>query len=176
MNQVLIIAAIAVVLVVVIVRRFTGEPLNARDLFVPPVVLLGIGVLTMTKEHFSALDLTWIVVSGLIGLALGALRGTTITLLTRDGVLWQRYTVWTVGVWLLSLGTSTVAGMIGSYLGAHQDLRPVQLSIGVSLLGEALVIGGRALSTGYPFAPEKTQRTNSPLLPIAEKGKFRIGR
>ncbi|GAB2547168.1 hypothetical protein [Nocardia heshunensis] len=171
MKSVLIVAAVAVIVIVVVVRRFTGEPLNARDLFAPPVVLLGIGIMTMTKEHFTALDLTWIVISALIGFALGGLRGMTITLLTRDGVLWQRYTLGTVGVWLLSLAVSAVTGIIGTHLGAHQDLRPIQLAIGVSLLGEALVIGGRALSTGYPFAPEKVQRTNSPLLPVPAKNR-----
>ncbi|GAA5106365.1 CcdC protein domain-containing protein [Nocardia iowensis] len=163
MSTPLIIALVTAVLLFVIVRRFRGEPLNARDILVPPIPLLIIGVQGMVKHHPTAVDIVWISVGLLVGFAFGAWRGTTITLLTRDGVLWQRYTGATLGVWAFSLTVSASIGFLGVHLGANADARPVQLSIGVSMLGEALTLALRGLSTGYPFAPERVRKTGSPL-------------
>ncbi|MBF6329488.1 CcdC protein domain-containing protein [Nocardia transvalensis] len=166
MPELLIVLVVAAVLIFVIVRRFRGEPLNARDLLVPPIPLLIIGVQGMVKHHPTAVDIAWIAVGLLVGFSFGAWRGATITLLTRDGVLWQRYTGATLGVWVFSLAVSASIGFLGVHLGAHADARPVQLSIGVSMLGEALALGLRGVFTGYPFAPERVRRTGSPLEPI----------
>lgn len=86
------------------------------------------------------------------GFAFGALRGMTIRLFERDGHLWQRYTPWTLLVWVTSLGASVGMGLL---IGGHA---PTQLSIGVSMLGELCVIGAKALNTGIPFAPDKSLR------------------
>ncbi|KZM74419.1 DUF1453 family protein [Nocardia terpenica] len=169
MTPALIVAAVAIVVIVVIIRRFAGEPLNAKDLFVPPIVLLGIGVYILMKQDPTGIDIAWICVGLLAGFCCGALRGTTIRLLTRDGVLWQRYTPRTLAVWVLSVAVTAGVSILGARLCAHADMRPTQLSIGVSLLGEALVIGLRALSTGHPFAPEKVAKTRSPLVPISRE-------
>ncbi|BAU85678.1 hypothetical protein SLA_4794 [Streptomyces laurentii] len=57
----------------------------------------------------------------------------------------------------------TAAGPLGDQVSASgepdeaesEDARPMNLSIGVGFLGEALVIGYRGLRGGTPFAPEK---------------------
>ncbi|MCM6775267.1 DUF1453 family protein [Nocardia sp. CDC159] len=166
MSTPLIVAVVAAVVLFVIIRRFRGEPLNAKDLLIPPIPLLVIGVQSLLKHHPTALDWAWTGVALCIGFALGVWRGTTTRLLTRDGVLWQRYTASTLGVWAVSLVVSVSVGLIGTELGAHTDARPIQLSIGVSLLGEALALGLRGLATGFPFAPERVRKTGSPLEPI----------
>ncbi|WP_378740793.1 hypothetical protein [Nocardia brasiliensis] len=117
-------------------------------------------------EHRCIVDIVWIAIGLLVGFAFGAWRGTTITLLTRDGVLWQRYTGATLGVWAFSLTVNASIGVLGVHLGVHADARPVQLSIGVSMLGEALTLALRGLSTGYPFAPERVRKTRSAIEPI----------
>ncbi|GAB4583893.1 hypothetical protein [Nocardia sp. IFM 10818] len=166
MSTPLIIAIGTALLIYVIVKRFAGEPLNARDTAVPPIVLLAIGIHGLVQQQPTGADLAWIVAGSLIGFGFGALRGTTIRLLTRDGVLWQRYTVWTLAVWMVSLAVNAGVSILGAHFGAHEDVRPMQLAIGVSLLGEALTLGLRGLATGYPFAPERIVRTGSPLEPI----------
>ncbi|MFD6155299.1 hypothetical protein ACFWF7_13330 [Nocardia sp. NPDC060256] len=148
--------------IVLIVKRFMGEPVDARDTFVTPLILVGIGVYSVTKvEDLSGIDIVWLVIGGVVGIAFGAVRGTTTVLFARDGHLWQRYTVKTLVIW----GTSVAAGfgisLLGSTMGMHHDAKPVTLSIGIGMLGEMLTLGLRALSSGIPFAPDKKAAARS---------------
>ncbi|WP_433681548.1 hypothetical protein [Nocardia sp. CA-119907] len=150
----LVIAIVAVIAVVV--KRFSGEPMNARDTFGPPVILVAIGGYGLTKvADLSGTDITWLVIGGIVGLAFGAMRGTTITIFTRDGHLWQRYTRWTVVVWVISMAAGFGISTLGTAMGMHHAARPTTLSIGIGMFGEMLTLGLRALSTGVPFAPDK---------------------
>ncbi|RGD58344.1 DUF1453 domain-containing protein [Kitasatospora xanthocidica] len=153
---------IAVVVVVVVIRRLRGEPLNARDLFAPPVVLTALGVWALAQKHgLGTADYGWIAAGAGLGVALGAVRGATIRVYEREGVLWQRYAGRTFLVAAVSLALMAGFAALAAHFGLAADARPIQLSIGVSFLGEALVVGFRALSSGTPFAPEK--RGASPL-------------
>ncbi|GHH50584.1 DUF1453 domain-containing protein [Lentzea cavernae] len=136
-------ALIAAGVLYVLVRRFRGEPLNARDLLAPPAFLLFFGVRAVDEFHLAYL------LPLAAGFAFGVLRGMTIKLFERDGHLWQRYTPWTLVVWAGSLGVSLGLGLL---IGGHA---PIQLSIGVGMLGELCAVGAKALNTGLPFAPEK---------------------
>jgi ABC-type methionine transport system permease subunit len=127
----------------VLVRRFRGEPLNARDLLAPPAFLLFFGIRAVDEFHLLYL------LPLAAGFAFGAFRGMTITLFERDGHLWQRYTPWTLLVWVTSIGVSFGFAVL---LDHHA---PTQLSIGVSMLGELCAVGAKALHTGLPFAPER---------------------
>ncbi len=150
---ILVALAIAVVIAIV-VRRLRGEPLVARDVFGAPVILIGIGVYGLTKlDAFTFTDGLWLVLGAAVGCGLGAVRAATTKLFECEGVLWLRYTGWTFGVWVLSMVVNFGIGFLASMSGAHPDARPITLSIGVSLLGEALVIGMRAKTTGLPYAP-----------------------
>ncbi|WP_202638494.1 hypothetical protein [Bailinhaonella thermotolerans] len=155
MDGPLLAVVVAVVVIGVIVKRFVGEPLNARDLGVPPVVLVGIGVHGLvTDVRPSGVDLLWVVIGCVVGLVFGALRGLTPRLFARRGHLWQRYTAWTLLVWAVSAAANFGVGALATASGTPEQARPLTLSIGVSLLGEAIVLGLRALATGVPFAPE----------------------
>ncbi|MCS7478144.1 DUF1453 domain-containing protein [Umezawaea endophytica] len=136
---------IVVGVVAVIVKRTVGEPVDLKDLAVPSLVLLGIGAHALTQVHLSAVDVLWLVVSSLVGLAMGVLRGSSVLLFTRDGVLSQRYTGRTFGYWGLSLAVNLAVGYTASM---YTDARPITLSIGVGLLGEAVPVGLRALRAG----------------------------
>ncbi|MEU3628546.1 DUF1453 domain-containing protein [Amycolatopsis coloradensis] len=150
----LLIALAVAVVIAIVVRRLRGEPLVARDVFGAPVILLGFGVYGLTKlDAFTFTDGLWLVLGSAVGCGLGAVRAATTKLFERDGVLWLRYTGWTFGVWVLSLLVNFGIGFLATMAGAHPDARPVTLSIGVSLLGEALVLGMRAKTTGLPYAP-----------------------
>ncbi|WP_203236801.1 CcdC protein domain-containing protein [Nocardia panacis] len=164
MSSTLTFVVVAALVIGVIVKRFIGEPLNARDTLIPPVVLLGIGVYSLTKVHdISAVDVLWLVLGCAAGLAFGAVRGTTIRLSDRDGHLWQRYSPWTLVVWVVSTSVGLGIGYAAHYFGVHPDARPITLSIGVSLLGEATTLTLRALRTGIPFAPERDRASGTSL-------------
>jgi hypothetical protein len=138
-----------------IARRTIGEPLNARDLFGTPAVLLAIGGYGVSKvPDVTGTDIAWLVATSAVGLVLGVWRGTTVRLVVRDGALWQRYPAGTYLVWVVSLVVNGVLGFLATHAGVHEDARPVTLSIGVGLLGEAAAVGLRAMTTGVPFSPE----------------------
>ncbi|MBT2385507.1 DUF1453 family protein [Streptomyces sp. ISL-11] len=154
----LLAAVIAAVVIVVVIKRLRGEPLNARDLLVTPLVLTGIGISSLVKADPTAADLTWVTLGAVLGVALGAVRGVTITVFERDGVLWQRYTGRTFLVMAGSVALMAGYGFLAAKAGMHEDARPVQLTIGVSFLGESLAVGLRGRATGVPFAPERGRR------------------
>ncbi|MDQ3786383.1 MAG: DUF1453 domain-containing protein [Actinomycetota bacterium] len=138
-----------------IVRRMIGEPLNARDLVGAPVVLLAVGGYSLAKvPDVTVVDVAWLAGSSLVGLALGVWRGATVRLMVKNGVLWQRYPARTYLVWLVSLVVNGGVGFLATHGGMQADARPMTLSIGVGLLGEAAAVGLRALATGLPFSPE----------------------
>ncbi|TJZ42761.1 DUF1453 family protein [Streptomyces piniterrae] len=156
MNGWLLAAIILAVAIVVIIKRLRGEPVNARDLFVPPVVLIAIGVTSLAKaDGLTGTDYAWAAAGAVLGCALGALRGATVRLFDRDGVLWQRYTGRTFLVTVLSLLAMAGYGLLATKLGMHEKARPTQLGIGISFLGEALAVAYRGLATGTPFAAER---------------------
>src|SRR5687768_10303000 len=105
----------------VLVRRFRGEPLNARDLLAPPAFLLFFGIRAVDEFHLAYL------LPLAAGFAFGAFRGLTVKLFERDGHLWQRYTPWTLLVWVTSIGASFGFALLFDH---HA---PTQLSIGVSM-------------------------------------------
>lgn len=149
-------ALIAVVAIIVVIKRLRGEPLNARDLFAPPLVLTGLGIWALCEaDGLTGTDFVWVVAGCVLGIALGALRGATIQVFGKEGVLWQRYTGRTFLVILGSLVVMAGYGFLAVRLGMHENARPVQLSIGVGFLGEALIVGYRGLASGVPFAPER---------------------
>lgn len=143
------------VVVYVVVRRMVGEPLNARDVYVPPLVLVGLGVHTLTELHLTSVDLLWLAVTCAVGVGFGALRASTTRLFARDGVLWQRYTWRTLVVWVVTAAAGFGLGALAIAAGMHEEARPMTLSIGIGLLGEAAVLWLRAQSLGVPYAPDR---------------------
>lgn len=158
----LTIAAVVGVVLFVIVRRMLGTPLVAGDLFAPPVVLVGIGLYQLHTSvglnHLNSIGpgpALGLLAALAVGFGFGAARGTTVRLLSRDGVLRQRYTLFTLLVWAGSLAAGAGVSMLAASAGAGADLRPMTLSIGVGMLGETLTLAVRALSTGLPFSADQ---------------------
>jgi hypothetical protein len=171
LTVVLVLGAVAYV----VVKRLLGEPLNARDLCGPPLILTGIGVYQLTKVALTGADAAWLAGGVVVGLACGWVRGATIVLFTRNGVLWQRYTRKTFAVWVVSLLVSGGYALLALAGGMHHDARPVTLSIGIGMLGEMAALGLRALATGQPFSPDSKaspaarQMTNADLAAAARR-------
>jgi hypothetical protein len=141
---------IGIGVVAVVVRRTLGEPVDLRDLAVPPLALIGIGGYALTKADLGAVDVLWLVVGSLVGLAMGVLRGSSVLVFTRDGRLWQRYTPSTFAYWGLSLAVNLAIGYTASL---YTDARPITLSIGVGLLGEAIPVALRLSRSALGAAP-----------------------
>ena len=144
----------------VLVRRLAGEPLEGRRLAVLPIILMVVGVAQLRGAHITSLDLTVLAVEGIVAVGLGALRGLTVHVYGRDGHLWYRYRPLTIVVWAGSALVRVGGAAVGHALGADAKVlsAALVLMVGLSLLGEALIVGRRALASGVPFAPQGARR------------------
>jgi len=115
--QILIVAAVVVWM---IVRRFAGSPVQARSL-VAPVALTAYGLIQLNHGmhgHFTTADDAMLALDAVAGLLAGLARGATIKLYLRDGHLWQRYTIVTLGVWLAFIAARIGIAVGGNVIGA----------------------------------------------------------
>jgi hypothetical protein len=72
----------------------------------------------------------------------------------RAGHLWYKYSALTIVVWVLSIGVRLGVGALGHVLGATVPMTSASLvMLGVTLLGEAAIVGTRAMRSGVAFAP-----------------------
>ena len=148
------------VVVWVIGRRLAGEPLQARRLAALPLVLVVIGVSQLARQIHGipgALDIVLLAVDAGAALVFGLWRGTTIGVFTRDGHLWYRYRPATLGVWAVSLVVRLGLAGVAHAAGASGLVAAASLALfGVTLAGEAAVVGLRGVRSGVPFAPERS--------------------
>ncbi|MFD8708729.1 DUF1453 domain-containing protein [Kitasatospora sp. NPDC059648] len=156
MNTWLLVAIIAVGAVALIIKRLIGEPINVRDLFGPAVVLTALGIWSVAEvKELNGSDIAWVIGGSVISLGFGLVRGSTVVVFEKNDILHQRYTPKTFLVIVVAFVASALYGLLAKKMGMHEDARPMNLSIGIGFLGEALVIGYRGLRSGGTFAPEK---------------------
>ncbi|GAA4607611.1 hypothetical protein BJY16_006421 [Actinoplanes octamycinicus] len=140
---------IVVAVAAVVLRRLIGEPVNPRDLWVPPVVLTGIGLWILVRTSgLRPADYAWLVAGCVLGTALGYWRGRAVVVFEKGGALWQRYDGRTFAVVIGSLLVMAGFGLVAARLGMRPEARPVQLGIGLSFLGEALAVTRRGRRAG----------------------------
>lgn len=153
MHPALIAVIVIAVIVIIVIRRFRGEPVDAKDLATSPVILLAISIKDLWDfDHWTAANIVFLSVSIIVGLGFGMLRGASTVLFAREGTLHQRYTAKTLIVWVISLAAGAGLHFGAQFIGAEEAVRPMTLSIGLSLLGEAITCGWRGLNTGIPFS------------------------
>lgn len=159
--QILLIVAIVVL---VIGRRFMGQPLRGQSLLLPVGVTAWGGYQLAGQHHLTGTEIGFLLLCALLGAASGAGRGITVRLYPREGHLWMRYTWLTAVVWIASIALR--AGLvIGGHLagiGLNTTSTTV-LTLGVSLIAEVLVVGARATRTGLPYAPGRRSMAGSRL-------------
>jgi len=157
-SQILIVAAVVIWM---IVRRFTGSPVQAASLGLP-IGLTAYGLYELSNSmhgHFTGADIVMLVAEAAVGLIAGLGRGATIKLYVRDGHLWQRYTFVTLGVWLAFIVARIGIAAGGNVIGASLPLGgTIMAAFGVSMVIESLVVQKRALATGAPMVPRQARR------------------
>jgi hypothetical protein len=139
--------------------RMKGQPLKVRRLLVLPVVLTVLGITDLTGSsapHLTAKDIGFLATGAAISAVLGAARGATIVIYPQAGELWQRYRPVTVGLWITLIATKLILMVIAgaAHASAGGGTSSLLLTLGISLLAEAAIVGPRALSTGLPFATD----------------------
>jgi hypothetical protein len=154
MNLLQVLAIVALI-IFVMGRRLGGVPLLPKRLVLLPAVLVVYGVYQLSRHHVTPVDIALLAVEAVVAVALGLLRGITIRVYEDAGRLWYRYTPWTLVVWVASaaarIGLGIAAHLLGGDLAATAS---IALMVGATFLGEAAVVGTRALRTGLRFGPD----------------------
>jgi hypothetical protein len=164
----LVVVAVVAGVGYVLWRRLKGEPVQTKRLLVLPAVFTILGVVDLTKSGappLSSADIAFLAAGAAISFALGAARGATIDLFPRGGYLHQRYRKTTVALWAVLVAVKLALDLAAHAAGATaaSGSHSLMLALGVSLLGEAVLVAPRALATGVPFAPDpKRQGGNRP--------------
>jgi hypothetical protein len=104
-----------------------------------------------------------IIAAGIVlAIGLGALRGCTMAVYPREGVLWARSTGLTMAVWGASIAARVPLAVAAHVLGADVAASGAVLVVllGLTLGAQNLIVYVRGASTGLPFAP-RSRRARS---------------
>ncbi|MDI5963378.1 hypothetical protein POF50_000155 [Streptomyces sp. SL13] len=145
---VLILAAICYVML----RRMMGEPAQAKQMLVLPLVLGGIGLSDVSGQVATPTSAVFLVATAGISVVFGVLRGMTVRLAERDGVAFVRYTGLTVALWIANLlvkfgANAALKALDAKDAGALGN--SLLLTLGAGMLVEGLVVLYRALRSDH---------------------------
>jgi hypothetical protein len=135
------------IIVLLLVTRVRGRPLQPARLLVADLILMGVGAGSCVAglRGGGALHGIDYLIAGadlLDSLIVGSLRGRTVRLYRRDGAAWYRYGPATVALWVLSIAIRVVLAVVGS---AHHaspvvDGGDLLFMLGLALLCQNLVV------------------------------------
>lgn len=148
------IVLIVFVAALVIGKRMTGRPVDARRSVVMPGVLAVYGLVVLHKSGaaLTRTDLIWLVLQAAVSVVIGVARGCTIRLYERDGVVWARYRPITLLLWLGSIAArfALEAAAVASGADKAAMTSSIMLLFGLSLAAESLIVLPRAHASGIP--------------------------
>jgi hypothetical protein len=147
------------VLVRVVGRQITGSLVTQRQLMLMPVVLLGIGVFSLSSalDGASAGEFAFLGLDCAILIGLGLARGASIRLERRAEGLFQKGTAATLGLWLLTIALRVGAAFGSAAIWPDGKLShaTLALTIGLTIAAQNVMIYRRALNLHIPFAVER---------------------
>ena len=140
---VLIVAAVGYMLV----RRLMGEQAQAKRMLILPGVLFVVGLAQSSDVLHSPAAIVFMLVSGALSVAFGALRGASVKISDRGGLAFVRYTWVTVALWVANLAVKFGAGFVFAHIDPQAAAlgNSLLLTLGLGMLVEGLVIVARAL-------------------------------
>lgn len=155
----------------ILARRMIGEPAEGKRLLVLPAVLTAVGLSKVSGDVHSAPSVLFLVVTAGLGVVLGVLRGLSVRLSDRDGLLFVRYTAWTVGLWAVNVAVKFGATALFQAAEGHSVAvagDSLLLTLGTGMLAEGLVILARAVHTNqrvmWSQGKDGAPHTRSPFL------------
>jgi cytochrome bd-type quinol oxidase subunit 2 len=95
--------------------------------------------------HLTGLDLSFLVLCGIVSAALGLLRGGTIRIYPLNGQLVQRYAPLTAALWIGTIAVRLAMDLSAPSFGVDKSVASTSLLLmfGISLLGESLAVAAR---------------------------------
>ncbi|MBB4687859.1 DUF1453 domain-containing protein [Amycolatopsis jiangsuensis] len=156
LEAVVIVAAIGYLLL----RRLAGQPAQVKQMLVLPGVLTLIGLSDVKNVLHSPVALGFLVVTALLSAGIGALRGATIRLFDRDGVVYMRYTALTVVLLVVNVAVKFGANLLLGAIDPGQVAvlgNTLMLTLGLSMLLEGAVTMAKALRSGHRILWDKNR-------------------
>ena len=147
------------VLVRVIGRQVTGSLVTQKSLFLMPVILLGVGLFSVSSAVHGATSgqLAFVVLDCVVLAGLGIARGASVRLSPTDQGLFQKGTAATLVLWLLTIALRVGTSFASAALWPHNNFgtSTLALTIGVTLAAQSAMIYRRSLAMNIPFAAER---------------------
>lgn len=153
LDVVLVVALVAWV----VVRRLLGQPVTTRSLVLMPLVLTVIGLSQLRDVHHLSIAIALVTAASvLLSVVLGVLRGLTVRLSERDGAPFMRYSLLTLGLWVLNIVAKVALFPLSAVLGGDVVAAAgtsTMAAIGIGTLCESLVVLRRVSRAGWrlPF-------------------------
>lgn len=143
----------------VVGRQITGSLVTQRQLALMPVILLAIGLLSVSTAVHSASsgELAFLVLDCVILAGLGLARGASIRLSQTPDGLYQKGTSATLALWLITIGLRVGGAFASAAIWPHGILSraSIALTIGITIAAQNAMVYRRALSMNIPLAAER---------------------
>jgi hypothetical protein len=144
----------------VLARRVRGEAVPApKKLLLLPAIVSFIGIENLSHIKMNTIDVAVVVAGSVLSLALGVLRGRVDKLTIVNGSPYMSWGATSLIVFAVNIVAKVVLDLAGVAIGGttHALTSSVLLSLGLTLLGEALVILMRSQSLA-PQTPAGTDQ------------------
>lgn len=145
------IATIALVVLLVgylLVRRMTGQLMEARRMLVLPTILAVAGLASLNSTALSATAIGFLLLGCVVGAVFGVVRGYTVRIAERDGAAWMRYSFASVGLWVAAIAVRLLLVPVENVVdpaAASVAGQATMLAVGVGFLAESVVVLYRAM-------------------------------
>src|SRR5262249_42459542 len=119
------------VLVRVISRQVTGSLVTQKSLFLMPVILLGVGVLSLSSAIHSATpgELAFLALDCVVLAGFGLARGASVRLSPTDQGLFQKGTTATLVLWLVTIAIRVGTSFASAALWPHNTFTTSTLAL-----------------------------------------------
>jgi hypothetical protein len=157
-NPLVIAVVVAAALALVVYRQLLDRPVGTGQPYTVPLLITAVGVFVLVRAQVpvTGAGIALSLVELLAVAGLGVLRGRSIRLFRKDGVLHQRGGALTIGLWVLTIGVRVGLGVLAASVGAGALTEStLALSLGISLLVQAAVVQRRVRAGA--LSPEGTR-------------------
>ena len=144
-------AMIALVVLLVgylLVRRMTGQLMEARRMLVLPAILTVVGLASLNSATLSATAIGFLLLGCIVGIGFGLVRGYTVRITERDGTAWMRYSIASVGLWIAAIAARVLLVPVESAIdptAASVAGQATMVAVGIGFLAESVVVLYRAM-------------------------------
>jgi hypothetical protein len=156
--QILLYVAIAALVISrVVFRQLRGTTLTVRGMLLIPgiLVLLGVENCAQALPKASGTEIALLGADLLVLLILGAARAASTNLTTRDGYAFQKGSVLTLILWLVTIGVRIGFGFVGA--SGPLTSASIALSLGLSIGVQNALIYARARRGGLRIATSRSE-------------------